>query len=297
MKKEEKPAIKETEKPAAEEAVKPTPEESVIAPVVEEVKLEVEKDVLTEIPEEEAIVAKKDGVDVSAWQPKTSLGQKVKSSEITDIDQILDKGHKILEATIVDVLLPGMQNDLLMIGQAKGKFGGGQKRVFKQTQKKTPEGNKPSFSCIAIVGNGNGYVGAGLGKSRDTVPAREKALRKAKLNIFKVARGCGSWECGCKTPHSIPFTVTGKCGSIRIKLMPAPKGKGLIVETECAKILRLAGIKDVWSKTWGCSTRTATNVVKAVVDALRKLNTTKIRPEHAERVALTPGKITTEAES
>lgn len=276
-------------------AAAPERVEEIITPV-EEVKLEVEKDVITEIPEEEAIEVKKEGVDVSAWQPKTSLGQKVKAGEITDIDQILDKGLKIMEEMIVDVLLPGMQTDLLMVGQAKGKFGGGQRRIFKQTQKKTPEGNKPSFSCVAIVGNGNGYVGIGYGKSKDTLPAREKAMRKAKLNVFKIARGCGSWQCGCRTPHSIPFAVEGKCGSIRVRLMPAPKGKGLIMEQETAKILRLAGIKDVWSKTDG-NLRTTTNVVGAVEDALRKLTTTKIKTEHAERVARVAGKLVTEAHS
>jgi small subunit ribosomal protein S5 len=201
-----------------------------------------------------------------------------------------------MEATIVDVLLPGLQNDLLMIGQAKGKFGGGQKRVFRQTQKKTPEGNKPSFACVAIVGNGNGYAGVGLGKSKDTVPAREKALRMAKLNVFKIARGCGSWQCGCKTPHSIPFAVEGKCGSVRITLKPAPKGKGLCMEQETAKILRMAGIKDVWSKTNG-NLRTSINLIGAVVDALQKLSTTKIRPNHSDRVALVTGKVKTEAHS
>ena len=293
MKKQDAPEEKK-----GEEQAKPAPaaetHEAIIAPIVEEVKLEVEKDVITEIPEEEAVAVKRDGIDVSAWQPKTSLGQKVKAGEITDIDQILDKGLKVLEETVIDVLLPNMPNDLLMIGQAKGKFGGGQRRIFKQTQKKTPEGNKPSFSCIAVVGNGNGYVGVGLGKSKDTVPAREKAMRKAKLNVFKIVRGCGSWECGCKTPHSIPFAVQGKCGSIRITLKPAPKGKGLCMEQESAKILKLAGIKDVWSKTDG-NLRTSTNLISAVVDALKKLTMTKIKPDHAERVALTSGRLVTEA--
>jgi len=289
-----KPEETKAKEEPAKLPVSPEDVVAAVAPVVEEAKLEVEKDVITEIPEEEAIAVRKDGVDVSAWQPKTSLGQKVKAGTITDINQILDKGVPILEATIVDVLLPGMQNDLLMIGQAKGKFGGGQKRVFKQTQKKTPEGNKPSFSCIAVVGNGNGYVGVGLGKSKDTVPSREKALRKAKLNVFKIVRGCGSWQCGCKTPHSIPFAVEGKCGSIRIKLMPAPKGKGLCMEQESAKILRFAGIKDVWSTSDG-NRRTATNFIGAVVDALKKLTATKIKPDHAERVAYIAGNITGEA--
>ncbi len=281
-------------KKQVEEKKPEPPKESEVIPVVDEEKLEVEKDIITEIPEEEAIEVPKEGVDIAAWQPKTSIGKKVKSGEITDIDQILDRGLKILEPTVVDVLLPNMQNDLLMVGQAKGKFGGGQRRVFRQTQKKTPEGNKPSFSCVAIVGNCNGYVGVGYGKSKDTVPAREKAMRKAKLNIFKIARGCGSWQCSCKTPHSIPFAVEGKCGSVRIRLMPAPKGKGLCMEQETAKILKLAGIKDVWSKTDG-NLRTTTNLIAAVVDALKHLNSTKIKHEHAERVAKVAGKVVSEA--
>ena len=73
-----------------------------------------------------------------------------------------------------------IETELLLVGQSKGKFGGGQRRVFKQTQKKTREGNKPSFSTFAVVGNHNGYVGLGSGKSKETVPARDKSKRKAK---------------------------------------------------------------------------------------------------------------------
>ena len=69
-------------------------------------------------------------LDVDAWKPKSSMGRKVKSGEIKDIDEILDKGQKILESEIVDILLPELNTDLLLIGQSKGKFGGGQKRVF-----------------------------------------------------------------------------------------------------------------------------------------------------------------------
>jgi len=155
--------------------------------VVEETKLELEKDVITEIPVEEEAPVIKGGVDVGAWKPKTSIGQAIKAGTITNIDQVLDRGEKILEPKIVEVLIPGLQNDLLMIGQAKGKFGGGQRRIFRQTQKKTPEGNNPSFGCVAVVGNANGYVGVGVGKSKDTLPAREKAVRNAKslhMSVF-----------------------------------------------------------------------------------------------------------------
>ncbi len=262
----------------------------------DEEKIEVEKEVIEPVPDEETLVKEelKEQVDLSSWTPRTALGAKVKGRQLTDIDAILDAGMPILEAEIVDALLPGLQSDLLMIGQSRGKFGGGQRRIFKQTQKKTMEGNKPSFSCYAIVGNGDGYLGGGMGKSKDTVPAREKAVRTAKRNIFKIRRGCGSWECGCKTPHSIPFKVTGKCGSVRIELMPAPKGKGLVVEKECAKILRLAGIKDVWSVTRG-QTGQKHNLVTACLNALKQLMQVKMRHDAIAQLGAISGKITAEA--
>jgi small subunit ribosomal protein S5 len=255
----------------------------------EEEKLEVEKDVITELPEIEKETKPEIKIDVEGWQPKTSVGKKVKSGEIKDIDQILNYGIPILEEQIVDILMPNLQSELLMIGQSKGKFGGGSKRIFRQTQKKTPEGNKPSFACMAVVGNSDGYVGVGYGKSKDTVPAREKAVRNAKLALFKIRRGAGSWEDATSEPHSIPWQVEGKCGSVRIRLMPAPKGKGLIVEQECAKILKLAGVENVYSKAFG-QTRSKANVIEACIDALRNLNMFKPRPAHIKNVYMIEGR-------
>jgi len=211
---------------------------------------------------------------LEAWKPKTEVGKFVKSGEIQDIREILAAGKRILEPEIVDILIPNLESELLLIGQAKGKFGGGQRRIFKQTQKKTAEGNVPSFTTMAVVGNKNGLVGLGMAGSKETVPSRNKAIRKAKLNVIYVSKGCGSWQCACGTKHTIPFKVEGKCGSVRITLMPAPKGTGLAVEKECQKMLALAGIKDVWSKTQG-STKTKSNLIKACFDALR--NVTKMR--------------------
>jgi small subunit ribosomal protein S5 len=227
--------------------------------------------------------------DKDAWKPKTSIGIKVKNNEIKDIDEILNQGLKILEAEIVDVLLPNLSIDLLFIGQSKGKFGGGQRRIFKQTQKKTQEGNKPKFATFAVVGNEDGYIGVGHGKSKETVPAREKAIRSAKLNIMKIRRGCGSWQCGCKEPHTTPFTVEGKCGSVRIKLMPAPKGTGLCVESECQKILKLAGVKDVWSKTAG-QTSSKINLVYACINALKGLMEMKVKTEQIDELGIIEGR-------
>jgi len=230
-------------------------------------------------PQEESGVRKDRGFDKESWQPTTETGKKVKSGEIKNIDEILSEGKTILEPGIVDALLPTLESDLLAIGQSKGKFGGGKKSIWKQTQKKSCEGNKTSFSTLGVVGNRDGYVGVGIGKAKETVPAREKATRKAKLNIIKIKRGCGSWACACGTPHSIPAKVTGKNGSVELTLIPAPKGTGLCVETELKKIVELAGIKDVYAKTKG-HTATKLNLLLAGFEALKKLSQLKIKDEH-----------------
>lgn len=210
---------------------------------------------------------------LASWNPKTRLGREIKEGKIKDIDEILKSKQKILEAEIVDKLLI-LGSDLLSIGQSKGKFGGGKRRAWRQTQRKTAEGNQPSFACMAVTGDREGHVGIGYGKSKETLPAREKAERNAKLNIAKIARGCGSFDCSCNEEHSIPFKVEGKCGSSRMILMPAPRGTGLVIENECKKILGFAGIKDVYSKTFG-QTRTKINLVKACFNALKKLEKIK----------------------
>lgn len=225
--------------------------------------------------------------NVDAWKPKTALGWKVKNKEITSIDEILDAGLTILEPEIVDSLIK-LDGDLLLIGQAKGKFGGGQRRTFRQTQKKTMEGNKPKFTAMAVVGDRNGHVGIGLGSAKETLPAREKSIRQAKLNLFKIKRGTGSWEDASSEPHSIPFAVQGKTGSVIVKLLPAPKGKGLVVDKEGAKVLEMAGVKNVWSKTYG-QTKNKINFIKALEAALRKLSTTKVNAAQYARLAVLEG--------
>ncbi|MFH1212380.1 MAG: 30S ribosomal protein S5 [Candidatus Woesearchaeota archaeon] len=256
---------KEKEEPVAEDVQKNP---------VEEQEVEAIQKAVEGIPVAEQKRKRDTEQERGPWTPKTDLGKKVFSGEIANIDEILNKGLKILEPEIVDHLLQ-LETELLLIGQSKGKFGGGQRRIFRQTQKKTKEGNKPKFSTLAIAGDRNGHVGIGFGKSKETVPAREKAIRNAKMNIFKIERGSGSWESEISEPHSIPFAVEGKCSSVTIKLMPAPKGKGLIVEKECAKLLELAGIKDVWSKSRG-QTRNKINMILACEKALKQLSSMKI---------------------
>lgn len=208
--------------------------------------------------------------EIDAWVPKTKLGKEVKEKKIKSIDEILDSRRKILEEQIVDALI-NVDSDLISIGQSKGKFGGGKRRAWKQTQRKTKEGNVPTFSTLAVVGDRNGHVGIGRGRAKETLPARDKAIRHAKLNLIKVTRACASFDCACSEPHSIPFKVEGKSGSVKVTLIPAPQGTGLVVGKELKKILTLAGIKDVYSKTLGTQ-RTTINLAEACIDALKKTN-------------------------
>ncbi|MFH1365766.1 MAG: 30S ribosomal protein S5 [archaeon] len=245
--------------------------------VVKEDKIEeIAEGEILEIIEEE--VKKKEPTTpkeliISSWTPKTKLGREVKEGKIKSIDEILDNNKKILEEQIIDSLL-SLKSDLISIGQSKGKFGGGKRRAWRQTQRKTQEGNVPTFSTMAVVGDENGHVGVGDGKAKETLPAKDKALRKAKLNIMRVKRACASFDCACSEPHTVPFKVIGKSGSVRVILIPAPQGTGLVVANELKKVLKLAGIKDVYSKTFG-KQRTSFNLVKACIDALKKTNIQK----------------------
>lgn len=243
----------------AEKETKNEPKD-VIEPIPEEVK-ELEKKEKEQIKKEE----KKEAL--APWEPKTQIGRFVKEGKETNIDNLLDHGKKILEPEIVDFLLD-LDTDLILVGQAKGKFGGGKRRAWRQTQKKTQEGNILSFSCMAIVGDKKGHIGVGYGKAKETLPAREKAIRKAKLNIIKIERGFETKEKNAE-PHTIPFKLSGKCGSVKLTLLPAPRGTGLVIGDEGKKILRLAGIKDIYSVTKG-KTKTTFNLAKACINALSK---------------------------
>ncbi len=220
-----------------------------------------------DMTKEERIKAKEQE-KLLGWEPKTKLGEEVKNSKIKSIDEILDNNRKILEEEIIDTLID-VKSDLISVGQSKGKFGGGKRRAWRQTQKKTKEGNVPTFSTMAVIGDEKGHVGIGEGKASETLPARDKAIRKAKLNLIKVKRTCSAFDCLCSEPHTIPFEITGKSGSVKVKLIPAPQGTGLVVGKELKKILGLAGIKDIYSQTFG-KKRTTFNLIKACFDALQK---------------------------
>jgi small subunit ribosomal protein S5 len=194
------------------------------------------------------------------WIPLTGLGRSVAAGEITSIDEVLASGKPIKESQIVDILLPDLEDEVLDINMV---------------QRMTDSGRRVKFRTVVVVGNRNGYVGFGQGKDAQVGSAIQKAIEDAKLNIIKVHRGCGSWECGCETSHSIPVEVTGKAGSVRVTLKPAPEGIGLVTGEIPKKVLQLAGIKDVWAFNKG-QTRTTINFAKATFEALKQTNMVRI---------------------
>lgn len=205
------------------------------------------------------------------WNPKTELGKKVLEGKIKSIDEILDKGLKIKESEIADALIVNLKKELILIGGRSGKGGGIQRTPVKITTKMHRSGRRFTTSAFVVVGNEDGVIGFGKAKGTEGGIAINKATAKAKLNLIKIKRGCGSWECGCGETHSIPFKTEGKSGSVKVVLMPAPKGVGLVVNDEVKKILELAGVKDVWMNSYGATT-TRYNLVKAVFNALKNLH-------------------------
>jgi len=188
------------------------------------------------------------------WIPKTRLGKLVAEGKIKTMDEAIASGLPLKEPEIVDNLLPDLYDEVLDISMV---------------QRMTDSGRRTKFRITAVVGNKDGYVGVGVGKASQVAPAIQKAINNAKLNIFKVQRGCGSWECGCGTEHSIPCKVTGSAGSVRVTLIPGPKGLGLVAGEVARKVLEFAGVKDVWTFTKG-STKTTINFARATYEALKQ---------------------------
>ena len=188
------------------------------------------------------------------WIPKTSIGKRVIAGEINSMEEILSNGLRIQEAGIVKKLLPDLKTEVIDVGII---------------QKMTPNGQSTRFKALVAAGNENGWLGIGMGKSKQMRIAIEKANNAAYLNVSPVKLGCGSWECRCDQKHSVPFKVKGKGGSVTIEILPAPRGLGLVAGRKIRNLLKLAGLKDAWTTAKG-STSTMNSTSKAVLNCLRQ---------------------------
>jgi small subunit ribosomal protein S5 len=212
---------------------------------------------------------------MSDWIPKTRLGTLVAGGKITTMSEALRTRLPLREPEIVDILLPDMVDEVLDVNMV---------------QRMTDSGRRVRFAITVVVGNYDGYVGLGRLKGKEVGPAIRAAIDVAKLNVIEVKRGCGSWQCGCLTPHSLPFEVIGHSGSVVVSLKPAPRGTGLAVGDIAKSVLRMAGVKDAWGFTKG-HTKTTINNSIAAFEALRKTSLLRVTEEQKSRLQIVSGPV------
>jgi len=199
----------------------------------------------------------------------------VAGGKVTTMSDALATRLPLREAEIVDILLPDVADEVLDVNMV---------------QRMTDSGRRVKFAITVVVGNRDGFVGIGRFKGKEVGPSIRKAIDVAKTNIIEVKRGCGSWECGCATPHSLPFEVVGKTGSVVVTLRPAPRGTGLAVGDIAKTVLRMAGITDAWGMTGGHS-KTTTNYSLAAFEALRQTMLVKVTDEQRDRLKIVAGPV------
>jgi small subunit ribosomal protein S5 len=209
------------------------------------------------------------------WDPKTKLGKMVKGGKVKNMSDAIKTGLPLREPEIVDVLLPEIDDEVIDVNMV---------------QRMTDSGRRVKFVITVAVGNNDGFVGFGQAKGKEVGSSIRKAIDNAKLNIIEIRRGCGSWECGCGNPHTVPFAINGKSGSVEITLKPAPQGIGLATGDVAKKILTLAGVKDCWAFTKG-KTKTTVNYAKAVFSALEENAEMRILPSQFKKICIMSGAI------
>jgi len=192
------------------------------------------------------------GDEKGDWVPVTKLGRLVLEGKIKSLEEIFLFSLPIKEYQIVDHFLPDLRDEVMKI---------------MPVQKQTSAGQRSRFKAFVVVGDGNGHIGLGHKASKEVANAIRGAIIDAKLNVIPVRRGY--WGNCFGEPHTVPCKVTGACGSVRFRLVPAPRGTGIVAARAPKKVLQLAGVQDVFSSTLGAS-RTMGNFIKATYAALVK---------------------------
>ena len=194
------------------------------------------------------------GGDNKEWIPCTKLGRLVKENKIASLEEVFLYSIPIKEHQIVDQFIKeGTLKEEVM-------------KVF-PVQKASSAGQRTRFKAFTIVGDGEGHIGVGSRVGKEVAVAMRASQVAAKLGIVPVRRGY--WGNKIGLPHTVPLKVTGRSGSVSVRLVPAPRGTGIVAAPVPTKILQFAGIQDVYTSSKG-STKTQSNFIMATFYALRK---------------------------
>jgi len=195
---------------------------------------------------------KRDGDD-KEWVPCTKLGRLVADGKIKTLEDVYLFSMPVKEYQIIDKFFDDKLKDELM--------------KVSPVQKQTNAGQRTRFKAWIIVGDSDGHVGLGVKCAKEVASAIRGAIIAAKMNTVPIRRGY--WGSKLGLPHTVPCKLSGKCGSVRFRCIPAPRGTGLVAAGAARKLLTFAGIQDAYTSSRG-STKTLGNFVHAAWFAVAK---------------------------